>query len=63
MVWKDKCDVHILANMHRSSAEEKFCEEHLRVQKPDSSKDYSRHMVYVNKGDRMTNSYSVIWRT
>jgi hypothetical protein len=32
MVWKDKQDVDILTNMHRTAAESNFCKEHGKAQ-------------------------------
>jgi hypothetical protein len=63
VVWKDKQNVNMLTNMHRSPAEGNFCDEHGNALKPDIVQDYNRHMGYVDKSDRMTNSYSIGRRT
>jgi hypothetical protein len=42
-------------------AEGTFCDEHGRAHKPVIVEDYSQKMGYVDKGDRMANSYSIIW--
>jgi len=63
MVWKGKLDMHILTNMHRPPREGKFCDKQEKAQKPVIVTDYSQHMGYVDKGDRMANSCSISWRT
>ncbi|PNF27168.1 hypothetical protein B7P43_G07847 [Cryptotermes secundus] len=62
LVWKDKHDVYILTNMHCPPAEGSFCDEHGNAMKP-AILDYSMHMGYVDKADRMANSYSISRRT
>ncbi|PNF24699.1 hypothetical protein B7P43_G17356 [Cryptotermes secundus] len=59
LVWKDKCDVYILTNMHCPPAEGSFCDEHENAIKPAIVVDYNKHMDYVQKVDRMANSYSI----
>jgi hypothetical protein len=44
-------------NMQRT-AEDNFCNEHGKVQKPVTAKDYSWLMSYIDRGDRMASSYS-----
>ncbi|PNF23240.1 hypothetical protein B7P43_G18268 [Cryptotermes secundus] len=63
LVSKDKRDVHILTNMHCPPAEGSFCDEHGNAIKPSVVVDYNTHMGYVDKADRMTNSYSISHRT
>jgi hypothetical protein len=63
LVWKDKRDVHVLTNMHCPPAEGNFCDEHGNAVKPAIVADYSTHMGYVDKADRMANSYSISSRT
>jgi hypothetical protein len=63
LVWKDKRDVYILTNIHDPPAEGNFCDESGNALKPAIVADYNRHMGYVDKGDRMTNSYSISRRT
>jgi len=48
-----------LKNMHAPPAEGNFFEEHGEAEKPVIVTDYNWHMDYVNKGDRMANSYSI----
>jgi hypothetical protein len=62
IVWKDKRDVHMLTNMHASPAEGHFYDEHGNAITPAIVADYNRHMGYVDKVDRMTNSYSISHR-
>jgi hypothetical protein len=63
VVWKGKRNVNKLTNMHRSKAEGNFCDEHGNALKPAIVQNYNRHMGYVDKSDRMTNSYSISRRT
>jgi hypothetical protein len=63
VVWKDKCDVHMLTNIHVSPAEGNFCDESGNALKPATMEDYNRHMGYIDKSDRMANSYSISCRT
>jgi hypothetical protein len=62
-VWKDKRDVHMLTNMHNPPAEGNFCDDHGNAIKPAIVEDYNKHMGYVDKSDRMANSYSISRRT
>ncbi|PNF30391.1 hypothetical protein B7P43_G13252, partial [Cryptotermes secundus] len=62
LVWKDKRDVYILTNMHCPPAEGSFCDEHGNAIKPATVADY-KHMGYVDKADRMANSYSISRQT
>jgi hypothetical protein len=43
--------------MHKPQAEGNFCDECGRAHKPASVEGYSQQMYYVDKGDRMANSY------
>jgi hypothetical protein len=63
LIWKDRRDVHMLTNMHNPPAEGNFCDKNGNAQKPAIVEDYKRHMVYVDKGDRMANSYTISRRT
>ena len=53
----------MLMNIHNAPAEGNFCNEGGKAIKLQIVMDYNRHMVYVDKGDRMANSYSVSRRT
>jgi hypothetical protein len=60
--WMDKRDVHMLTNIHDLPQEVNFLNEQGNAIKPE---DYNHHMHYVDKGDRMANSYSIscrIWK-
>ncbi|PNF42631.1 hypothetical protein B7P43_G01270 [Cryptotermes secundus] len=59
LVWKDKRDVYILTNMHSPPAEGSFCDEHGNAMKPAIVANYNKHMGYLDKADRMANSYSI----
>jgi hypothetical protein len=63
VVWKDKRNVNLLTNMHPGPADGNFCDEHGNTVKPKIAQDYSKHMAYVDKRDRMTNSYAISRRT
>ena len=63
ILWRDKRDVRILTNIHDAPAEGDFCDNNGKAIKPQIVADYNRHMGYVDKGDRMTNSYSINRRT
>ncbi|PNF35737.1 hypothetical protein B7P43_G16133 [Cryptotermes secundus] len=63
LVWKDKRDVYMLTNMHCPPAEGNFFDEHGNAMKPAIVVDYNTHMGYVDKADRMANSYSISRRT
>jgi len=59
ILWRDKRDVCMLTNIHSAPAEGNFCNEGRKAIKPQIVMDYNHHMVYVDKGDRMANSYSI----
>ncbi|KAJ4444720.1 hypothetical protein ANN_06517 [Periplaneta americana] len=64
-MWRDKRDVHMLINIHSPPAEGNFCDEKWNAGKTLIVEDYNRHMGYVDKGDRMANSYTIshrIWK-
>jgi len=48
-----------LTNIHDAPAEGNFCDNNGKAIKPQIVADYNRHLDYVDKGDRMTNSYSI----
>ena len=60
---KDKCDLYIPTNMHSPQAEGNFCDESGHAVKPRVIEDYNTHMGYVDKSDRMVNSYGIARRT
>lgn len=63
ILWRDKRDVRVLTNIHDAPAEGNFCDTNGKAIKPQIVADYNRHMGYVDKGDRMANSYSINRRT
>ena len=58
ILWRDKYDTHMLANIHDALAEANFCNSNKKAIKPQTVADSNRHMRYVDKEDRMANSYS-----
>jgi len=63
ILLRDKRDVLILTNIHNPPAEGKFRASNGKAIKPQIVADYTRHMGYVDKADRMENSYSIDRRT
>jgi len=63
IVRRDKRDTYMLTNIHNAPAEGNFCNEGGTAIKPQIVTEYNRHMGYVDKGDRMANSYSISRRT
>ena len=59
ILWRDKRDVCMLTNIHNAPVEGNFCNEGGKTIKPQIVKDYNLHMGYVDKGDRMANSYFI----
>jgi len=62
ILWRDKRDVCILTNIHDPPSKGNFCDNSKAI-KPQIVADYNCHMGYVDKGDRMANSYSINSRT
>jgi hypothetical protein len=54
---KDKHDVCILTNIHPPPVDGNFQEESDHAFKPQVIEDYNAHMGFVDKSDRMVNSY------
>jgi hypothetical protein len=61
--WKDMRDVYILTNMHAPPVEGNFTQESGQAIKPRVVDDYNAYMEYVDKSDRMVNSYGIARRT
>jgi len=59
ILWRDKRVLGILTNIHDALAEGNFCNNNGKAIKPQIVADYNRHMGYVDKGNRMTNSYFI----
>jgi len=49
----------MLTNIHSAPVEGNFCKKGEKAIKPQIVMDYNHHMGYVDKGDRMANSYSI----
>ena len=58
ILWRDKRDLCMLTNIHNAPAEGNFCNERGKAIKLQIVIAYNHHMGYVDKGDRMANSYS-----
>jgi hypothetical protein len=59
MVWRDKHDIYILTNVHDPPTDDNFCDKHGSAIKPRIIHDYKQHMEYVDKGNRMVNSFTI----
>jgi len=53
----------MLTNIHNAPAEGNFCNEAGKAIKLQIVMEYNHHTGYVDKGDRMANSYSISHRT
>ena len=60
--WKDRCDVYILTNMNAPHVEGNFTQESGQAIKRVAD-DYNAYMGFVDKSDRMVNSYEIAHRT
>jgi hypothetical protein len=63
ILWRDKQDVCVLTNIHDPPAEGNFCDKNGKAIKLQIVADYDRHMGYLDKEDRMTETYSINRRT
>lgn len=54
-----KCNIHILWNIHDGPIAGNFYNTKKKAMKPWIVMDYSSHKGYMDKGDRMANSYSI----
>ena len=61
--WKDRHDVYILTNMHSPPVEGNFTDDSGNAIKPRVVEDYNAYMGFVDKSDRMVNSYGIARRT
>ena len=61
--WKDRRDVYILTNMHAPPVERNFTQESGQAIKPRVVEDYNTYMGFVDKSDKMVNSYGIASRT
>ncbi|PNF36309.1 hypothetical protein B7P43_G00540 [Cryptotermes secundus] len=63
VLWKDKRDVYVLTNMHPPPLDGNFQDESGCAIKPHVIEDYNAHMGFVDKSERMVNSYGMARRT
>ena len=63
VLWKDKRDVYILTNMHSPPVEGNFTDDFGHAINPRVVEDYNAYMGFVDKSDRMVNSYGITRRT
>jgi hypothetical protein len=61
--WLDKSDICVLTDIHDPPQEGKFHSEQANTIKPEIMADCYCHMHYMDRGDRMANSYSVNCQT
>jgi hypothetical protein len=61
ILWTDKRDIYILTNIHNDLTERNFCGSNRKAIKPQIVADYSHHRGFVDKGDRIANSYSMCY--
>jgi len=61
--WKDRWDVYILTNMHALPDEGNFTQESGQAISPHVVENYNAYMGFVDKSDRMVNSYRIAHRT
>jgi len=61
--WNNRWDVYILTNMYASPGEGNFTQESDQAIKPHVVEDYNSYMGFVDKLDRMVNSYGIAHRT
>jgi len=59
IVWKDAQNVNIMMKMHSPPLEGNFCNEHDKAVELAIVQDCNRHTGYVDKSDRITNTYSI----
>jgi len=60
---KDRRHVYILTNMHAPLVGRNFTQESGQANRPCVVEDYSAYMGFVDKSDRMVNSYGTAHRT
>jgi hypothetical protein len=61
--WKGRRDVYILRNMYTPPVEGNFIHESGHAITPSVVEDYNAYMGFVDKSDRMLNSYGIARRT
>ena len=55
--------MYILSNMHTPPVEENFTQISGQAIKPHVVEDYNAYMGFVDKSDRMVNSYGIAFRS
>jgi hypothetical protein len=63
MLFVEEHDVHVLTNMHSPAVDGIFRDESGHAVRSHVIEDYNAHMGFVDKSDRMVNSYGIAWRT
>jgi hypothetical protein len=63
ILWRDKSDISMLTNIQNDSTEGNFCDSNQKAIKLQIVAAYSHHRGFVDKGDRIANSYSICHRT
>jgi hypothetical protein len=61
--WKDRRDVYIQTNKNAPSVQGNFTDESVQAIRTRVVEDYIAYMGFVNKSDRMVNSYGIARRT
>ena len=61
--WKEMREVYSLPNMHAPPVEVNFTQKSGQALKPRVVEDYNAYMGFVDKSDRMVNSYGIARRT
>jgi len=59
LLWWDKRDICMLMNIHDAPAGSNFCNGGGRAINPQIVMEYNRYMGYVNKRNKMANTYSI----
>jgi len=59
VLWWDKRHICVLMNIHDAPVESNTCSEGGKAIKLQIVMDYNHHMGYVNKRNKMANSYSI----
>jgi hypothetical protein len=59
MIWKDKWDMSILANVHKLPAEGNYCHKCVIAHRLATAENCHWQINYVHRGDRIANGYSV----
>jgi hypothetical protein len=63
ILWKGKCDVHTLTNIHDAPVQGNFCDNNGKAIKSQIVANFNRHIGYVDEVDRMANTYYINYRT